>query len=50
MRAFARELEPEHPTLMRDGNPSILVSPNYNSLIKKFREDIAELHLALWSC
>lgn len=45
-RAFARELETDHPTLMRDGNPSILVAPNNNPLIKKFREDNAELHLA----
>lgn len=45
-RAFARELEPDHPTLMRDGNPSILVAPNNNPLIRKFREDNAELHLA----
>jgi len=45
-RAFARELEPDHPTLMRDGNPSILVAPNNNPLIKKFREENAELHLA----
>lgn len=45
-RAFARELEADHPTLMRDGNPSILVAPNNNPLIKKFREENAELHLA----
>ncbi|MBC8386413.1 MAG: phage integrase N-terminal SAM-like domain-containing protein [Gammaproteobacteria bacterium] len=45
-RAFARELEPDHPTLMRGSNPSILVAPNNNPLIKKFRENNAELHLA----
>lgn len=45
-RAFARALESDHPTLMRDSNPSILVAPNNNPLIKKFREDNAELHLA----
>ncbi len=45
-RAFARELEPDHPTLMRDGNPAVLVAPNNNPLIKKFREDCADLHLA----
>ena len=45
-RAFARELEPDHPTLMRDGNPSILVAPNNNPLIKKFRDDNTDLHFA----
>ncbi len=45
-RAFARELEPDHPTLMRDGNPSMLVAPNNNPLIRKFREDHAPLQLA----
>ena len=33
-RAFSRELEPVHPTLMRDGNPSTLVAPNNNPLIR----------------
>lgn len=45
-RAFARELEPDHPTLMRDSNPSMLVAPNNNPLKRRFREDYASLHLA----
>jgi len=43
-RAFSRELESDHPTVMRDGNPSILVAPNNNPLIRKFREDHSPLH------
>ncbi|MGD2118779.1 MAG: integron integrase [Chromatiales bacterium] len=45
-RAFARELEPDHPTLMRDGNPAELVSPSNNPLKKKFRDDFSPLHSA----
>ena len=45
-RAFARELEPDHPTLMRDGNPSTIVAPNNNPLIRKFRDNNSHLHLA----
>ena len=45
-RAYARELEPDHPSLMRDGNPSLLVAPSHNSLIQHFRENYPELHRA----
>lgn len=45
-RAFARELEPDHPTLMRDANPAALVAPNNNPLIRRFREKHASLHVA----
>ena len=45
-RAFARELESDHPTLMRDSNPSMLVAPNNNPLKRKFREEHSSLHLA----
>jgi integron integrase len=45
-RAFARELEPDHQTLMRDGNPSLLVAPSANPLIRRFREAHAPLHQA----
>ena len=45
-RAFARELEPDHPTLMRDGNPAELVAPNNNPLIRRFREKYKPLHVA----
>ena len=44
-RAYARELESDHPTLMRDANPNVLVAPNNNPLIKRFREEYATLHL-----
>ena len=45
-RAFSRELESDHVTLMRDANPSTLVAPNNNPLIRKFREEYASLHQA----
>ncbi len=45
-RAFSRELEPDHPSLMRDSNPSTLVAPNNNPLIRQFRELHAPLHQA----
>jgi integron integrase len=45
-RAFARELEPDHSTLLRDGNPSLLVAPNNNPLIKRFRDEFPALHEA----
>ena len=43
-RAFARDLESDHPTLMRDANPSQLVAPNNNPLIKRFRENHTSAH------
>jgi integron integrase len=45
-RAYARELEPDHPTLMRDGNPSLLVAPSRNPLIARFRDEHPVLHQA----
>jgi hypothetical protein len=45
-RAFAKELEPDHPTLMRDGNPSLLVALSNNQLIIKFRETCPDCHAA----
>lgn len=45
-RAYSRELEPEHPTLMRDGNPSLLVAQSNNALIRTFREEHEALHQA----
>ncbi len=42
--AYARELEPDHPTLMRDANPSTLVAPSTNPLIVRFRDEHTELH------
>lgn len=45
-RAFARQLEPDHPTLMRDANPSLLVAPSSNPLIERFRNTYADCHVA----
>ncbi|MET0069962.1 MAG: site-specific integrase [Candidatus Thiodiazotropha sp.] len=45
-RAYARELESDHPTLMRDANPALLVAPSSNPLIKRFRDENSALHLA----
>jgi len=45
-RAFARELEPDHPSLMRDADPKTLVAPSSNQHILRFRENYAETHLA----
>ena len=44
-RAFAKELEPDHPSLMRDGNPSLIISTSKNTLIRKFREEYTPLYL-----
>jgi integrase len=44
-RAYAKELESDHPTLLRDANPNVLVAPNNNPLVKRFREEYAALHL-----
>jgi len=45
-RAFARELEPDHPSLMRDADPSSLVAPSSNQSILRFRTQFSEIHLA----
>lgn len=45
-RAFARELEPDHPSLMRDADPGSLVAPSSNLHILRFRTNYAETHLA----
>lgn len=45
-RAFARTLEPDHPTLMRDANPSLLVSPSSNPLLNRFRDTFPDCHAA----
>ena len=45
-RAFARELEPDHPSLMRDADPGSLVAPSSNQHILRFRTNYAETHLA----
>ena len=45
-RAFARELEADHPTLMRDADPGSLVAPSSNQHILRFRTNYTETHLA----
>jgi len=45
-RAFARDLEPDHPSLMRDGNAIDIVAPTSNPMVCKFRNDYPQLHLA----
>ena len=45
-RVFARELEPDHPTLMRDADPSSLVAPSSNQHILRFRTQFSDTHLA----
>ena len=45
-RAYARELEPDHPSLMRDADPSALVAPSSNQHILRFRAQFSETHLA----
>lgn len=45
-RAFARELEQDHPTLMRDADPYSLVAPSSNRHILRFRTQFSDTHLA----
>lgn len=45
-RAFARELEPDHPSLMRDADPGSLVAPSSNQHILRFRTNFSKTHLA----
>jgi len=45
-RAFSKDLAPDHPTLSRDGDPSLVVAPTSNSLIRRFRQSYPSLHLA----
>jgi integron integrase len=45
-RAFARSLEPDHPSLMRDGNTLDIVAPTANPVVCKFRSSYSQLHLA----
>ncbi len=45
-RAFSRELESDHPSLMRDADPDALVAPSSNQHILRFRTNYVETHLA----
>ena len=44
--AFARDLEPDHPSLMRDANAIDIVAANNNPIVYKFRNDYPQTHLA----
>ena len=44
-RAFARDLEPDHPSLMRDANATDIVASSSNPIICKFRSDYPQIHL-----
>ena len=45
-RAFARELEPDHPTLLQDSNPLTLASFSKNPLLKRFNDEFQDLYKA----
>jgi len=45
-RAFARELEVDHPSLMRDADPKSLVAPSSNQHILRFRTKYEAIHIA----
>jgi integron integrase len=45
-RVFSHDLAPDHPSLMRDGDASLVVAPTSNPLIRKFRRNYPSLHLA----
>ena len=45
-RAFARDLEPDHPSLMRDANAVDFVAPSSNPMICRFRSNYPQIHLA----
>ncbi|MCU7842200.1 MAG: integron integrase [Candidatus Thiodiazotropha sp. (ex Monitilora ramsayi)] len=45
-RAYAKELEPDHPTIMRDASFGVLMAPNSNPLVRRFREEHTDLYRA----
>jgi hypothetical protein len=45
-RAFARDLEPDHPSLLRDANAVDIVASSSNPMVCKFRSDYPQIHLA----
>jgi integron integrase len=45
-RAYARELEPEHPSLLRDTNRSVFFPASKNPLICRFRDGYTDEHMA----
>lgn len=46
-RAFARDLEPDHPSLLLDYNPATLAPQSQTPLIRRFHDDFPELYMAL---
>ena len=45
-RAFARDLEPDHPSLLRDGNEYSLSADSRTPVVMKFRQGYSELYLS----
>jgi len=45
-RAYARELEPDHPSLLHDANPSMVVASSNNPLLIRFRDKYTDAHNA----
>ncbi len=45
-RTFARDLEPDHPSLMRDGSAVDIVAPSSNPMVCKFRSEYSQIHIA----
>lgn len=45
-RAFARDLKPYHPSLMRDANPINVVADRSNPSVKQFRNEYSQTQLA----
>lgn len=45
-RALARQLESDHPTPVRNANPSLLAAPSSNPLIRRCRDTYADCHAA----
>ncbi len=43
-RVFARDLEPDHPSLLRDGNEHSLSASSRNPMVMKFRQEYSELY------
>lgn len=45
-RAFARELEPDHPSLLQDISPTKLARESTNPLLQRFQQDYPDQYLA----
>ena len=43
-RALSRNLAPDHPSLMRDGDPALVVASSSNPMIRRFRHTYSPVH------